>query len=278
MKLSISNIAWNPSQDSSVAKLLQHHFVYGIDIAPGKYFPNPATARSEEVNYVKYWWKDHGIDIIGMQALMFGTSSMNLFGDSAIRQLMLNHLRALCTIAGRLGVQYLVFGSPKNRDRSGLSDARTLDMARIFFSELGVIAYDCGVVICLEPNPIRYGSNFMLNCSDTAEIVSLVDHPAVKMQLDTGSLAINSENISLVLHKYAPLIGHIHASEPDLIPLGGGAVDHAMFAECIVKKFPDRWITIEMLTSSPALTLEEVGSSIEMASRFYGPDAMVAVP
>ena len=36
---------------------------------------------------------------------------------------MLEHLRAVCRIGAGLGATRLVFGSPKNRDRSGLSDA-----------------------------------------------------------------------------------------------------------------------------------------------------------
>ncbi len=55
---------------------------------------------------------------------------------------------------------------------------------------------------------------------DTAHVVASVDHPAIRMQLDTGALTINGEDAESVLASSAPLVGHIHASEPDLIPLG----------------------------------------------------------
>ena len=56
MALSISNIAWNPNLDESVAELLCRHDVHCIDIAPGKYFNNLLEANTEEIMSVKRFW------------------------------------------------------------------------------------------------------------------------------------------------------------------------------------------------------------------------------
>jgi hypothetical protein len=40
------------------------------------------------------------------------------------------------------------------------------------------------------------------------------------MQLDTGAVTINEENAREVVTRYAHLIGHVHASEPNLVTLG----------------------------------------------------------
>ena len=45
MRLAISNIAWEVADDAAVADLLQHYQIDAIDVAPGKYFPDPAAAE-----------------------------------------------------------------------------------------------------------------------------------------------------------------------------------------------------------------------------------------
>lgn len=107
---------------------------------------------------------------------------------------MLDHLQEACRIGVGLNARLLVFGSPRNRDRSGLPDEQTLDIAMAFFQRLAGIAGQHGVTISLEPNPQCYGSNFMTYSYETATVVNLVGHPAQKMQFDTGSLSINGEN------------------------------------------------------------------------------------
>ena len=49
MRLAISNIAWDTSEDEAIAKLLRQYRVDAIDIAPGKYFPDPGKASDAEV-------------------------------------------------------------------------------------------------------------------------------------------------------------------------------------------------------------------------------------
>ncbi|UUZ52764.1 hypothetical protein LP419_26580 [Massilia sp. H-1] len=49
MRLSISNIAWELADDEAVAALLRARSIDAIDIAPGKYFPDPAAATDADI-------------------------------------------------------------------------------------------------------------------------------------------------------------------------------------------------------------------------------------
>lgn len=249
MRLAISNIAWDTSEDEAIATLLQRFGVDAIDIAPGKYFPEPRKATGEDIARVKNWWFERGMEITGMQALLFGTTDLNVFGLPDSQVAMLQHLTAVCRIGAGLGAKRIVFGSPKNRDRTGLTDQETMDVAVSFFKRLGDIAQSCGVVICLEPNPTCYGANFMTTSNETVEVVRKIDHPAIAVQLDSGALAINSEDPVTVLQDCAHLIGHVHASEPDLLPLGDGGVDHAKVAAGLKQYLPNHVVSIEMLAT-----------------------------
>lgn len=249
MRLAISNIAWDVAEDEAIASLLHCYGVDAIDIVPGKYFPEPSKATYQDMARVKSWWAERGIEITGMQSLFFGTSGLNVFGSSEIQIEMLQHINAVCHIGAGIGAKRLVFGAPKNRDRSGLSDQETMYAAVPFFLRLGDIALSHGVVICLEPNPTCYGANFMTTCAETIRVVEQVAHPSIQMQLDTGAITINGEDVEAVLKDCAPRIGHIHASEPDLLPIGDGGTKHSIFAEAIKNYLPKNVVTIEMVAS-----------------------------
>lgn len=269
MRLAISNIAWDTTEDEAVAALLQNFAVDAIDIAPGKYFPEPAKATNGDISQVKDWWAERGIEITGMQALLFGTTGLNVFGSAESQTALLAHLAAVCRIGAGLGATRVVFGSPKNRDRYGLSDQEALDMGIPFFRQLGDIAQACGVTICLEPNPTCYGANFMTTSMETAQVVKCVAHPAIQMQLDTGALTINRENPLALLHDCAALIGHVHASEPDLLPLGDGGTEHGKMANALSQYLPTHVVSIEMVATKDESHVASIERAIRVAKQYY---------
>ena len=269
MRIAISNIAWDVSDDEHVASLLNKYEVDAIDVAPGKYFPKPKTAGASKIARVRDWWTNRGITITGMQALLFGTNGLNMFGSHVIQTAMLAHLEAMCRIGSSLGATRLVFGSPKNRDRSSLTDEETHSMAVAFFRHLGEIASRHGVMVCLEPNPPCYGANFMTNSAETAKIVMDVSHSAIHMQLDTGAITINGEDPCHVIHEYGALIGHVHASEPDLIALGDGNTDHSKVASVLGICLPDQIVCIEMLPAKNEPNLAAIERALGVATHHY---------
>lgn len=269
MRLSISNIAWQPEEDQRIATLLEQHQIDAIDIAPGKYFSSPELATKAEIMAVKQWWHERGISIIGMQSLLFGTTGLNVFGDKASRSGLLTRLQAIFRIAGILGATRLVFGSPRNRDRHSLSDQEATDSAIQFFQQAANYAADEGALLCLEPNPVCYGANFMTNSQETALVVKAVNHPALRMQLDTGAITINQEDVAQVLNSYAALIGHVHASEPQLVPLGDNGTDHGKMASALAQSLPKAIVTIEMLATETEPALQSISRALHVAIQAY---------
>lgn len=276
MRLSISNIAWDVAEDEVIAQLLHRYGMDAVDVAPGKYFPDPANAGDDDIKRVRAWWAERGIEITGMQALLFGTSGLNVFGTLDVQGALLAHLAAVCRIGAGLGAMRLVFGSPKNRDRSGLTDQEAMAVAVRFFRRLGDIAAANGVFICLEPNPLCYGANFMTTSADTAWVVEQVAHPAIRMQLDTGALTINAEEAVGVLEKSAHLIGHVHASEPDLLPLGDGGTDHAKLHTALVQYLPEHLVAIEMVATKDEPHVVSIERALKVAIRNYRANSLEA--
>lgn len=269
MRLAFSNIAWDVPEDEIVAKLLCRFDVDAVDVAPGKYFPDPANASDDEIKRVRAWWAERGIEITGMQALLFGTSGLNMFGPSSVQEAMLGHLAAVYRIGAGLGAVRMVFGSPKNRDRRGLTEQEAMAVAIPFFRRLGDIAASNGVFICLEPNPPCYGANFMTTSAETARVVEQVAHPAIRMQLDTGTLTINQEDPTEVLERSAHLIGHIHVSEPDLLPVGDGGADHAKMHAALAQYLPKHLVTLEMVATKDESHIVSIERALKVAISQY---------
>ena len=278
MRIAISNIAWDVAEDDAVAALLERYQIDAIDIAPGKYFPQPSNASASDIAAVRSWWSDRGIEITGMQSLLFGTTGLNLFGPPDSQQAMLNRLADVCRVAGKLGARRLVFGSPKNRDRGSLSEADAVPQAVDFFRRLGDFATDHGVTICLEPNPEIYGANFMTTSRATAEVVERVDHPAIRMQLDLGAIAVSREDISVVVHEFGKLVAHIHLSEPHLVALGDGGVDHAGASEAISQCLPVSLVCIEMVATQNEPHLASIERALNVAVKHYRAKTPVHAP
>lgn len=270
MRISVSNLAWDINDDAEIANLLGQHGIDAIDVVPGKYFPSGAEARPDKVALVKRWWGDRGIQIKGLQSLLYGARGLNIFTEREATRPMLSHLAAVCRVSAGLGGGCLVFGSPLSRDRTGLSDEEAVDRATWFFQRFGDIAASNGVEVCLEPNPRCYGANFMTNSDETAAIVNLVGHPAIRMQLDTGALAINGEDPMEVIRRHHKLIGHVHASEPQLLPLGYGNADHDGTAAALRRYLPAAVVAVEMLPPTKQPGIRAIEQALFAAIRHYG--------
>lgn len=268
MLLSVSNIAWELPEEDAVAGLLADAGVDRVDVAPGKYFADPRAATEADIAAVRRLWCDRGFSVAGMQALLFGTSGLNLFDDP--HGAMFDRLAAVCRIGGGLGAGALTFGSPRQRDRGELDDGQVERIATDFFGRLGDVAAAHGTAICLEPNPAPYGCNFLTGSGEVAGFVRRLGHPAVRMQLDVGAIALNGEDPAAVVEDAASVIGHVHASEPMLATLGDGDAPHEAVAAALARLRPELTVTIEMAASAKEPRLDAVRRAVALASRVYG--------
>ena len=115
MKISISNLAWDPAFDGQVAELLRKYHILGIDLAPTKIWSNPASVSRVDILKYRQFWAAKGISIVGIQSLLFGHPEMEIFKDTSSRNDTLEYLRNISRLSRQLGAHVLVFGSPKNR-------------------------------------------------------------------------------------------------------------------------------------------------------------------
>jgi sugar phosphate isomerase/epimerase len=98
------------------------------------------------------------------------------------------------------------------------------------------------------------------------------------MQFDSGAIAQNGEDPATVLQNSAALIGHVHASEPQLLPLGDGGTDHGAMHRALMTHLPDHIVTIEMVATAQEPHLVAIERALQVATMSYRPDSALRPP
>jgi len=221
-RLAVSCLAWKPDQLAEALDILKQHGVTALEATPGVFGGN-LTLMSEELlrgHRADIWAR--GFRIWGMQALLYGGGGTPalLSGGESGRKDMFQILSSVIRQASVLGIKRLVFGSPKQRTKGGLSFKKAYARAAGFFRQVGDLAAEHECAVCLEPNPREYGSDWLETHEAAAELVVLTNHPAIRLQADVGALEMTGEDPA-VLSGLIPLIGHFHLSRAALRPFGG---------------------------------------------------------
>lgn len=270
MKVAISNIAWHPGQDAAVADLLAALGIGGVEIAPTAIWEQPTRCDRSELDAYRAWWSDRGIQIVAIQALLYGQPDLLVFGDARTRKRTLAYLQEMIRVAARLGARAMVFGSPSNRLRADVDSLRALEIAAEMFHTLGETAHRAGTRLCIEANAPAYGCDFIQTTAEAIELVRQVDHPGFRLHLDTSTMVLNGEDYGAVIAAGAPLAAHFHVSEPHLERVGeNGSIDHEQVATALRASGYSHWVSIEMSAAQPARSLAVVRESLQFVLGRY---------
>lgn len=221
---SVSNIAWPPALRDAAHDLLAEFGAGGLEIAPGLTFPgeaDPFAPSDAAAAGLRHELGQRGLTLTSMQSLLFGVSEAQLFGDETGRGAFEAGVLRAVRLAERLGVPNLVMGSPKARSFAvGWSVTEVEARAVEVFSSLGDACVRAGCVLALEPNPAGYGTNFLNTFAETLAFARRLGHPAVRVNLDLGAVAMNGERDAMLeaLREAVGFIAHVHVSEPHLVP------------------------------------------------------------
>ena len=175
-----------------------------------------------------------------MQSIWFGITE-RLFGSREERSFLEHYTKRTILFAEALQCRNIVFGSPKNRI---LSDASQRSLAIDFFREVGGFASTRDSVIAIEANPTIYGTNFLNTTREAVDFVQEVASPGVKINLDTGTIIANGEDVAEIA-VFLHTIHHVHISEPYLEPVRTRGI-HAQLAGILTESGFNGYVSIEM--------------------------------
>ena len=150
-----------------------------------------------------------------------------------------------------------MLGAPKQRDRGALSSAQAFDRAVPVLRGLAATFADAGCCLCIEPNPVDYGCNFITDATQGAALVRAVDHRGFGLHLDAAGMFLAGDDLTTLWPQLGALVRHYHISEPELAGFATPRVPHARNLATLRDTGYAGWCSVEM--REPVEPLARVG-------------------
>jgi sugar phosphate isomerase/epimerase len=270
--MAISNIVLPDGVSDPAACAVFSRMGYsGIEIAPGKSVPGWPVAPTQ-LSETRATIEGEGLRIVAMQGILFGISGVALFGAEGARARLRDHLAKVARVAGALGAGACVFGAPGVRDPGDLTPDAAFRIAADFFGYLAPLFAEEGTTLAFEANAPVYGCKFATTTREALDLVKAIDHPGVRLQIDTGTVFLNQEDPAVIVEA-APYASHFHVSEPQLVVLGSSGVDHGPIAAALGEAVYDGWISVEMKATGE--WQDAAAGAAELISELYMPSAVL---
>lgn len=262
--LGVSSLAWNPPEDQEIAGLLQSRGVSYIDLVPTKYFGWDDSSAVQKALQIRGDWAEFGINIRGMQSLLFGAGPLNILHPEDWPKLTA-HFEQVFSVASALGANRLVFGSPNNRKRGPIDSLEAESIAGEFFGKLADQAQDHACLVLLEPNPEEYGCDFVTTTSEAVSLVQKVGHPNLRAQLDLGTCFYNNEQADDTFQASAASIGYIHLATKKLQALQDEPNPQITKLLSVLPK--EQPVSIEMMGGDELRNVRQVQGALDWVER-----------
>jgi D-psicose/D-tagatose/L-ribulose 3-epimerase len=114
--------------------------------------------------------------------------------------------------------------------------------------EAGRQAADEGITLAIEVLN-RFETHFLNTTNDALELLNAVDHPAVRLHLDTFHMNVEERSLPAAVRRGALWLAHVHAAENDRGSVGSGHVDWPGVRTALTGARYDGWIVAETFTS-----------------------------
>jgi sugar phosphate isomerase/epimerase len=261
VKIAVSNIAWEPSDDLEVTERLLAVGVDAIEVAPTKVWPDLSRVSLASARSYGAQWERAGLPVVSAQSLLYGQPHLNLFDET--RDQLVSYLNRVTDLCAAMGATALVFGSPRNRRRKGLPLDAAHRIAVDVFGRLAEHAAAAGACICLEANPEQYDADYITRASEAAALVRAVDAPGLRLHLDTACMSLAGDDGPACVTEFAPLLRHVHLSEPFLGPVGTPDPEHIAVAAALRSAGYEHFVSVEMLSPT-----EQTVAGVERAARY----------
>jgi D-psicose/D-tagatose/L-ribulose 3-epimerase len=270
LKIAISSIAWTNEEESEIAQTLKDLGIQYVELAPTKIWDDPTKVGPAEAIKVVDWWADYGIKVVAFQSMLFSRPDLKIFENESTRNESQDYLSKFIELAGVMGVGRLVFGSPKNRQRSGLAISEAKNISEEYFKVLGKVAENNSTVFCIEPNAPQYACDFITNAEEGGELVRSVDSEGFGLHLDTACMALAGDSLKDSIVRSSDILCHFHVSSPMLDQVEKrDDVNHQEAADTLRSIDYQGYVSIEMRPGEAGTNKDRVKSAVEFAKSIY---------
>jgi sugar phosphate isomerase/epimerase len=246
MKLSLCNEVVRELPFGRQCELAAQLGYAGLELAPftlgEETYRMPATERAA----VRRACADAGIAVSGLHWLLVAPKGLSITtADRALRERTVDVMRRLVGLCAELGGQYLVHGSPAQRQAGGDPDAAK--RAEIAWAAVAEDARAVGVTYCIEPLAPRE-TDFVNTVAEAATIVTRIGNPALRTMIDTSAAALaESEPVAALIERWMPtrLIAHLQLNDSNRRGPGEGEDAFAPVLAALKRTGYSGWLAME---------------------------------
>ena len=248
MQIAVSVIAWHPNEDGQALHIVREAGIKNVEVVPSRVWSavGGEVFQKEENFFVLL--QTEKLSPIAMQSLLYGRPDLSIFGTNDQLEETKSYFSKIIDKASSIGINTLVFGSPKNKLRQGRTKQQADEEASVFFRYVGELSHNRGITFCIEPTPLMYGGDYL---SSTREVISLLKQnkvPGLALNLDIGAILSNNEDIETTIELALPYTGHVHISMPKLNRVTTSYELHKSVASALRKGGYEGVVSIEMKT------------------------------
>jgi sugar phosphate isomerase/epimerase len=254
-RLAICNELFENWPLDQVCSLVKQIGYQGLEIAPFTLAPRITQLSPNSRDTIRKTIENHGLKAIGLHWLLAKTEEFHLTSPNPdTRRQTAAYLVALAEACRDLGGEFLVFGSPKQRDLApGVTRQNGIQFAVEVLKAITNALDSTGVQLCLEPLGTAE-TNFINSIAEATEIIDQVDHPKIVLHLDVKAMAVDPEGpIPNLIRRHAHSAGHFHAQDPNRQGPGMGPnpIDFTPIAQAIADSGYKKWISVEPFDYQP---------------------------
>lgn len=264
----VSNIALPPFNHTDELRGLGELGIDGLEIAPSRRWRDTWHGLSNaDVSSYRKDIETAGLKVVGLHSLFFDHPELGLFKDPERRSESLNFLEHLSGICRDLGGRTLIYGGGRRRGKVSVENARSEAIS--FIGELCQRIENHGTCFCFEPLGPN-DTDFINSALESFAIAQVINHPAVRVQLDAKALVENDEAVPSTFAAVAPMLVHFHANEPGLNVLGSsGSINHASLGKMLRDICYNGYISIEQRMLDAAAPLDDIAKSLRILQTLY---------
>lgn len=272
LKLAVSSVAWEQEEEKDVADVLKKNSIKYIELTPTKIWSakikkDPSSISNKEIDQVKNFWSHYDITPIAMQSMLYLRPDLTVFDNSKKREETIDYLEKFIELSSRMNIGVMVFGSPKNRRVNGISIENAGKIAKEFFCRIGEKAKKSNVAFCIEPNPVAYNCDYIINAKEGSVLVRQVNNGGFGLHLDSAGMYLADDNLTDAIINNVDILKHVHISAPQLETVNSDSpVDYKSIIKALNKISYDRYISVEMKPGNVGDNAYKISQTIEFVN------------
>jgi sugar phosphate isomerase/epimerase len=223
----------------------------GLEIAPFTLDRRPTEITANHRKAMNSIIQEAGLQTVGLHWLLSGTQGLHLTSpDPAVREKTAEYVRNLADLCADLGGSIMVWGSPAQRSLlPEVSMQEAIDYAIDVWNQILPRCAERNVTIAIEPlSPAE--TDFINTAAQAVSIIQKVDHPNLRLHLDTKAMSYEDKPVHEVVREFVPWTAHFHANDPNLKGPGAGDLDHRPIAAELRGAY-NGWVSVEVFDFAP---------------------------